>query len=532
VPVDALLAANPSLSALTGWVPGQSIVLPQIQELPILSKESSLGLQHTKDDLSNWSNDIATQASRLGRSLSGSEVDGEVNSPDERVVLELPSTKMKRIAERQAHEKLVGNVGQTKYTAKQEADYWRQQVTQHFENEASNYASNMLGRLGTARFKASVDKDFKLHSLDMDILAVLQESPDSMTFTQLGLRKNEQKRTIANIGVGRRHFTSDAMIGYNAFLDRDLTRGHMRLGLGGEAWRDYTKLSANAYIPVSKWKDSPDFSDKEERAARGVDLRLQGFLPSHPQLSGSVIAEQYWGDNVDLIGSGRTAHNPRAVTTEVAYSPFPLLNVKVGHTEASGGQSHTSASLGVEWKLGASLSDMLNYSVPDRSMQGLRHDLVERNNNIVLEYREKEILTVSLPESFSELELVALPMVATITHSGKVIDVTWYGDIFGNLNGVSQGNNEGIVIPHLPAFKTGDNTYLIRVVVHDEKGHESQAEGRIVVKEDASLHIQPPIINKYIDDIGPIVGILNTPVTDDPQPGIVTECSGIVNLAT
>ncbi|ENH0207281.1 inverse autotransporter beta domain-containing protein, partial [Salmonella enterica] len=51
------------------------------------------------------------------------------------------------------------------------------------------------------------------------------------------------------------------MLGANIFLDYDLSRDHARAGFGGEYWRDFLKLSANAYVGLTGWKTSPDVED-------------------------------------------------------------------------------------------------------------------------------------------------------------------------------------------------------------------------------------------------------------------------------
>lgn len=90
-------------------------------------------------------------------------------------------------------------------------------------------------------------------------------------------------------------------MGGNIFYDYDFTRGHRRLGLGGEAWTDYLKFSGNYYHPLSDWKDSEDFDFYEERPARSWDIRAEAQLPSYPQLGGKVVFEQYYGDEVALL---------------------------------------------------------------------------------------------------------------------------------------------------------------------------------------------------------------------------------------
>lgn len=124
------------------------------------------------------------------------------------------------------------------------------------------------------------------------------------------LRSEKKDRTIGNIGLGVRYNFDEWLLGGNIFYDYDFTRGHRRLGLGGEAWTDYLKFSGNYYHPLSDWKDSEDFDFYEERPARGWDIRAEAWLPSYPQLGGKVVFEQYYGDEVALFGTDNLEKDP------------------------------------------------------------------------------------------------------------------------------------------------------------------------------------------------------------------------------
>lgn len=64
-------------------------------------------------------------------------------------------------------------------------------------------------------------------------------------------------------------------------FDHDLSRYHSRAGLGAEYWRDYLKLSSNAYIGLTGWRSAPELdNDYEARPANGWDLRAEGWLPA------------------------------------------------------------------------------------------------------------------------------------------------------------------------------------------------------------------------------------------------------------
>lgn len=102
------------------------------------------------------------------------------------------------------------------------------------------------------------------------------------------------------------------MLGANIFLDYDLSRDHARAGFGGEYWRDFLKLSANAYVGLTGWKTSPDVEDYEERPASGWDCVLKATC-RRTRSSGrrwcmSSITEMKWACSGRM--SGRRTRTP------------------------------------------------------------------------------------------------------------------------------------------------------------------------------------------------------------------------------
>lgn len=162
-------------------------------------------------------------------------------------------------------------------------------------------------------------------------------------------------------------------------------------GVGAEYWRDYLKLSANGYIRASGWKKSPDIEDYQERPANGWDIRAEGYLPAWPQLGASLMYEQYYGDEVGLFGKDKRQKDPHAISAEVTYTPVPLLTLSAGHKQGKSGENDTRFGLEVNYRIGEPLAKQLDTdSIRERRvLAGSRYDLVERNNNIVLEYRSR-----------------------------------------------------------------------------------------------------------------------------------------------
>ncbi|WP_380184896.1 inverse autotransporter beta domain-containing protein, partial [Kalamiella sp. sgz302252] len=151
--------------------------------------------------------------------------------------------------------------------------------------------NDWLNQYGNARVSVGTQRTFS-----GDMLVPVYETDSSLFFTQLGGRTNQERNTL-NLGLGYRWYPGDWLLGVNAFYDYDLTGKNKRFGIGAEAWRDYLKLSANGYIRGTDWHQSPlkSMEDYDERPANGFDLRVNAYLPSWPQLGGSLKYEQYFG---------------------------------------------------------------------------------------------------------------------------------------------------------------------------------------------------------------------------------------------
>lgn len=260
---------------------------------------------------------------------------------------------------------------------------------------ASGEAQQWLSRFGTARVRFDTDKNFSLKNSQLDLLAPLYEQKDRLVFTQGSIHRTDD-RAQANLGMGYRWFADDWMLGGNSFLDYDLSRHHARLGLGVEYWRDFLKLGVNSYHRLTNWKNSPNLDDYEERPAHGWDIRAQSWLPAQPQLGGKLTYEQYYGKQVALFGKDNRQRNPQALTAGINYTPVPLLTFSAEQKQGQAGSSDTRFGVEMNYLSGMPWQQQVN---PDtvalmRSLAGGRYDLVERNNNIVLEYRKKEVISL------------------------------------------------------------------------------------------------------------------------------------------
>ncbi|HAL2497144.1 TPA: attachment protein, partial [Escherichia coli] len=295
-------------------------------------------------------------------------------------------------------------------------------------------------------------------------------------FSQTSLHRTDD-RNQTNIGLGIRHFTPDnAMLGANVFYDYDLSRSHSRAGFGVEYWRDYFRLGVNTYFGLSDWKNSRDIDDYLERPANGWDFSAEGWLPAYPQLGASIQFEKYYGKNVGLFGSDNLQENPYAVTGGISYTPVPLIKFSAQHKQGQSNVHDTTFGVEFNYRPGVSLAEQLssdNVAVM-REVQNRRYDFVERNNNIVLEYKKKHALKISLPESVQGEGESIIPVTLTINNaSGGIKSVQWNDSAFTAAGGKISGNGTSWQIT-LPAYKSeGVNSWNVGATVQDNRGNVS-----------------------------------------------------------
>ncbi|EFC5413144.1 hypothetical protein BF481_004116 [Escherichia coli] len=371
-------------------------------------------------------------------------------------------------------------------------------------SEASGAMTDWLNNFGTAKISLGVDEDFSLKNSQFDFLHPWYDTPDYLLFSQHTLHRTDD-RTQINTGLGWRHFTSSWMSGINLFFDHDLSRYHSRAGLGAEYWRDYLKLSSNAYIGLTGWRSAPELDyDFEARPANGWDLRAEGWLPAWPQLGGKLVYEQYYGDEVALFDKNDRQSNPHAITAGLNYTPFPLLTLSAEQRQGKQGENDTRFAVDLTWQPSSSMQKQLN---PDevagrRSLAGSRYDLIDRNNNIVLEYRKKELIRLSLLDPVKGKSGEIKPLVSSLQTKyalkGYNIEAAALEAAGGKVS--TSGKDITVTLPGYRFTNTPetDNTWSIDITAEDVKGNMSRHEQSMVViqaptlsQKDSLLSVNP-----------------------------------------
>ncbi|WP_440867932.1 Ig-like domain-containing protein [Symbiopectobacterium purcellii] len=358
------------------------------------------------------------------------------------------------------------------------------------EGLINQQVNDWLNQYGHA--KVSVDTEGKISG---DILFPMMDSPDSLLFSQTGIRTNKKRKT-ANLGLGYRQYLGSWMLGVNTFYDDDYTGKNQRFGFGGEAWTDYLKLAVNGYLRQTGWHQSrlDGMEDYDERPANGFDVRANAWLPSWPNVGGSLEYDQYFGHGVSVADStipDSLRNNPEIVKVGLNYTPFPLLTLSA---KRSVGDAHdTDLQLDLNYRFGVPLSQQTSSDAVDlmRSLTGSRYDLVDRNYDIVMQYRKQDLLHIHLPGTtvVEAAETTTLKLTVDREKYG-LKDVAWTVDPAL----LSNGGHYKVLSPTelqvtLPAYISDGGlrgaaaqNYSISAVATDSHGNESnRAETRLGV---------------------------------------------------
>ncbi|HEA7728138.1 Ig-like domain-containing protein [Escherichia coli] len=360
-------------------------------------------------------------------------------------------------------------------------------------SQASGAMTDWLSRFGTARITLGVDEDFSLKNSQFDFLHPWYETPDNLFFSQHTLHRTDE-RTQINNGLGWRHFTPTWMSGINFFFDHDLSRYHSRAGIGAEYWRDYLKLSSNGYLRLTNWRSAPELdNDYEARPANGWDVRAEGWLPAWPHLGGKLVYEQYYGDEVALFDKDDRQSNPHAITAGLNYTPFPLMTFSAEQRQDKQGENDTRFAVDFTWQPGSAMQKQLdpNEVAARRSLAGSRYELVDRNNNIVLEYRKKELVRLTLIDPVTgksgEVKSLVSSLQTKYALKGYNVEATALEAAGGKV--VTTGKDILVTLPPYRFTSTPetDNTWPIEVTAEDVKGNFSNREQSMVVVQAPTL---------------------------------------------
>ncbi|MFS3191055.1 inverse autotransporter beta domain-containing protein [Klebsiella pneumoniae] len=353
-------------------------------------------------------------------------------------------------------------------------------VTNIASETASSEAERFFNNFGTSGIKLRTDQQLSFKDSSADLLFKLYSDNSNIVFTQFGIRHDDERLTT-NLGLGHRYFLSNWLLGYNGFYDTTWQNQNSRWGAGIEAWRDYLKFSGNLYRGISGWKGSRQHSEYLERPANGWDIRAEGWLPFQPQLGARMVYEHYYGDNVALGRFSDRHRNPVSMSAGVSYTPVPLITMGFDYKSGTNDIREAHYNLGLVWRMGESLSKQLDSEnvAGLRRLTGSKLDLVNRNNTVVLDYREQQKLTLQLPDEIraDEYSVQSITPFISSRHSIETLELDDYQLIAAGGKVISSSPQK--ITFQMPAWDRGQGTVLAAVAV-DSKGNRShRAEVRL-----------------------------------------------------
>jgi len=353
--------------------------------------------------------------------------------------------------------------------------------------ETSDEIQHWLAHYGTGRVRLNTDTRYSLNDSDIDLLLPLWEQDSLLFYTQGGIHRADD-RTQSSIGAGGRYFTAKVMWGWNLFMDNDLTQHHARYGIGGEYQQNYLKLSVNSYQRLTDWKDSPSFDNYQSRPANGWDVRAEGYLPAMPSLGMNMTWEQYYGDEVALFGKEHRQRDPHSWTAGLSWTPFPLLTFE-GDRKQGEGLHESRIGVTLRWLPGVMLAQQVNTAAVAfrRTLEGSRYDLVERNNDIVLEYRKKNNVLLHMVPQVSGYPGDSRALYVQVIASNGLDHISWDSTAFQTHGGklLHQGDGQyNVVLPAVLPGGVDANTYTITARAWDRKGDSSETAQTIIVVQE------------------------------------------------
>ncbi|EIH8305350.1 intimin type beta [Escherichia coli] len=355
-------------------------------------------------------------------------------------------------------------------------DYAKDTALGMASSQASSQLQAWLQHYGTAEVNLQSGNNFDGSSLDF--LLPFYDSENMLAFSQVGARYIDSRFT-ANLGAGQRFFLPENMLGYNVFIDQDFSGDNTRLGIGGEYWRDYFKSSVNGYFRMSGWHESYNKKDYDERPANGFDIRFNGYLPSYPALGAKLMYEQYYGDNVALFNSDKLQSNPGAATVGVNYTPIPLVTMGIDYRHGTGNENDLLYSMQFRYQFDKPWSQQIEpqYVNELRTLSGSRYDLVQRNNNIILEYKKQDILSLNIPHDINGTEHSTQKIQLIVKSKYGLDRIVWDDSALRSQGGQIQHGGSQSAQDYqaiLPAYvQGGSNIYKVTARAYDRNGNSS-----------------------------------------------------------
>jgi len=378
----------------------------------------------------------------------------------------------------------------------------QQYATGLITGQATQEIEQWLNQYGNARVTINTHTHDSANTMDgssIDFLYPLINKKDNLTFMQFGTHYQDDSRLVGNIGIGQRFFTQSGwMLGANAFYDQDLTGTTSRAGIGIEAWRDYFKFSSNGYFALSDWTASDELDDYDEKAANGFDIQFDAYLPSLPMLGGKLKYEKYYGHNVALFDTDHLQDDPYAVTLGLNYTPVPLITMGVDYKKGQSDLDDTSFKVDMNYALGVPWSEQIS---PDavamrHSLAGSKMDFVNRNNDIVMQYRKEAVIKLALPNEIDGEVKSKQTLTASISSKHGADHIQW--DPSSPLLMAGGQITKVDVLHYTVTMPDATGAYVLRGTAYDTKGNESNTAETLFTANQSVMNATVTVDNTQV----------------------------------
>lgn len=246
-----------------------------------------------------------------------------------------------------------------------------------------------------------------------------------------------------------------------------------------------------------------------------------------------------------LFGKDERQNDPHAITAGLSYTPVPLISFSAEQRQGKQGENDTRIGMELTLQPGHSLQKQLDPAevAARRSLVGSRYDLVDRNNNIVLEYRKKELVRLTLTDPLKgkpgEVKSLVSSLQTKYALKGYDIEAASLQSAGGKV--AVSGKDIQVTIPpyRFTAMPETDNTYPIAVTAEDSKGNFSRREESMVVVEKPTLSLADSTLSVDLQILladGKSTSMLTYTARDSsgkPIPGMTlkTQAKGLQDFA-
>ena len=252
-------------------------------------------------------------------------------------------------------------------------------------------------------------------------------------------------RQLVDVGFVYRYAVSpSSLVGVNLFVDGEPEKKHLRGSVGFEYRSPYLQMSSNHSMPLSDWqrriggsKNEPPPPARRERPASGYQLSTEIFNKWTPGISLSAEYARWSDESSGMNGNPSSTQRPPYRATAVLNWRFvPLVKLSVAQSYLPPKTAELTVNVSLQLNLSQPLAKQVKVTrsmgVVNRPSQ-LRHDLVHRNNDMVMRYRPvqtsppppKPTMLVVLeqipPQPGDTAPADEFTLQATASHDGKVV---------------------------------------------------------------------------------------------------------------